>query len=1005
MDNAAHAESLDHEVYRAPLAVRPPFEFRNTPPVYRETYPGPGPVPHQIKVWRVQNSPLGNAVIRLSGFRDSPDTEGIAAGFNNAKEYGAIGIGRQGNFLQWGYGDPPAQMTEAGRRLFLNCIHYIHRFDGKAPLVRRRAVDRGAIPSVASSITSVSKDKKQFFLRWFPESLWEKYHADPEGLTAYYQDNLELIYYDRVYRVDEELKSLGLDSNRKVETLERVCSLLKDEKHRDVARRLLARYTDGGSMSLDFRKGRDRIYFSDVGGYKFKVVPEGYLAAESPFVAEGSVSPATNADTRAAARPSGRHGFYILAPKGASSSLFKEIVEIIKPCAAGITGRPHDESVYDTVFGGTLQAKPGDVVILLFSLDSTGRIPQRYADVLPQPWSDLEKALAQGRPVECEAVRRDLQILLLAAPKWSQLNQVVRESRLLGSFTRPYEDPGASAQRRTDPSSELPVGPIKYVVTVREDIWSAIQVRCTINTDRPVRLHMNNNGAPSVPGGYRFFVRDLRILSSQDEHATIQEADDEIRLDTHTPITFAYEVTLMHDKHELPYGEDESPHLTDRGAFWTGRSLFFVSPMKEITIHFDLPAGCRLSAPWASLPADPGTFVAKDEVALTESFVLIGDHAKARVQVRSVDAILAVDRSLQRSLPLLEGTLTNLLTACDGVFGGSPATRSLVVVSAHPKKDRFDGGVFGHSVSLLLPEMPTVDNRRQWVPFLAHELVHLWSGQAMKPQTQQDWFTEGFTEYYAYLIAYRQQAVRKEDLIHRIENACLSYYENLGTTSILDAGSSSSHNTPLVYNGGFLLALMLDTKIRQMTTGDKRLDDVMQLLYRKFGAQDRKFTENDVIEAVGEITATDQSAFFRENLVRASELPLEQYLGTIGLRLNKEVVEGVPELKYLIHEMLQIQSLAQSGNGLIINRPTDTLYQQGDVLLAIAGTRVGTFTELQAAAQNFEPGAGVEVALLRNAERTTVLVVLRGSLPVPRRRKVTVHVTEETTHEAEVSFF
>jgi predicted metalloprotease with PDZ domain len=961
-------------------------------------------VPEQIKVWRVQDSPHGNVVTRLYGFRDSPDTEVIAAGFNHAKEYGAIGIGRQGNFLQWGYGDPPARMTEAGRRLFINCIHYIHRFDGKAPLVRRKALDRHGVLSMASNIPCVSEDQKQFNLRSFPASLWEKYRADPEGFAAYYKANLELIYYDRVYRIDEELKSLGFDSNRKVETLERVGSLLKDEKHRDVARRLLTRYIDS-PMSLDFRKDRDRLYFSDVGGYKFRVVPEGYLATHNPSVAERSARPATNAETRVAASPFGRHGFYILTPREASLPLFKEIVEIIKPYATGITGRPHEESVYDAVFGGAFQTRPGDVVILLFSLDSADRIPPKYADVLPRPWPEIEKALAQGRPVECEAVRRDLHILLLAAPKWEQLSQVVRESRLLGSFTRQQEAPGASAQRQTGPSSKLPVGPVRYVVTVREDIWSAVQVRCTITTDHPLRLHMDNNGAPSVPGGYRFFVRDFRILSSQDDHAAIQETDDEIRLDTHAPVTFAYEVTLLHDKHELPYGADEAPHLTDRGAFWTGRSLFFVAPMKNIAIHFDLPAGCRVSTPWESLGTDPRAFVAQDEVALGESFVLIGDHAQARVKVRSLDALLAVDRSMEPSLPLLEDTLTNLLTACDGVFGGSPSARSLVVASAHDKKGRFDGGVFGNSVSLLLPEMPTRDNRRQWVPFLAHELVHLWSGQAMKPQTQQDWFTEGFTEYYAYLIAYRQRAVGKEDLIRRIEKAGVAYYENQGTTSILDAGGSSSHNTPLVYNGGFLLALLLDTKIRQVTAGQKRLEDVMQVLYQKFGAQDRKFTENNVIEAVGEVTATDQSAFFREYLARTSELPLEQYLGYIGLRFNKEVIERLPELNYVVHAMLQIPSLSQSANGLVINRPTETLYQPGDVLVAVAGTRVGTFAELQAAAQNFEPGAGVEVTLLRNAERTTIPVVLRGSLPVPRQRKVTVRVMEETTHAAEVGFF
>lgn len=290
MENAAHAELLDREVYRAPLTVQPQFEFRNTPPNYRDRYQGPGKLPDKIKVWRVQNSQKGNVVAWSYGFLDSPDAEIIAVGFNHGKEYGAIGIGRQGNFLQWGYCDPPSRMAEAGRRLFVNCIHYIHRFDGKTPLVRRRASDRRNALSLASIITSVSGDKKEFFLRTFPESLWETYHDDPDGLAAYYQANLELVYRDKVYRVDEELRSLGLASNRKVETLERLFELLRDETQRELAQRLLARYT-APHTSYDFKDARDRIYFSDVGGYKFFVVPEGYLLAPNKQTAT-SPSPA-----------------------------------------------------------------------------------------------------------------------------------------------------------------------------------------------------------------------------------------------------------------------------------------------------------------------------------------------------------------------------------------------------------------------------------------------------------------------------------------------------------------------------------------------------------------------------------------------------------------------------------------------------------------------------------------------------------------------------------------
>jgi len=279
MENAAHAESLDHEVYRTPVAVQPEFEYRSTPANYRESYLGPGKLPDRIKVWRVQNTQKGNVVAWSYGFLDSPDAEIIAVGFNHGKEYGAIGIGRQANVLQWGYSDAPSQMTEAGRRLFLNCIHYIHRFDGKTPLVRRCSADRTDVLREALIFGRIGVDnKRKFFAGSFPQELWNRYGSDPNGLFAYYKENLDLVYRDNacVYRVDEELKSLGIESNRKVETLERLFILLKDETHHETARRLLDRYTDGHT-SFDFGSGRDRIYFTDVGGYKFQVVPEGYM--------------------------------------------------------------------------------------------------------------------------------------------------------------------------------------------------------------------------------------------------------------------------------------------------------------------------------------------------------------------------------------------------------------------------------------------------------------------------------------------------------------------------------------------------------------------------------------------------------------------------------------------------------------------------------------------------------------------------------------------------------
>ena len=284
MGDAAHGESLEHEVFQKPFKVEPEFEYQDTPPNYHRRHLGEDKLPDKMKVWRVQNigKSSGGVVARAYGFTDSPDTEVLIKGFNFGKEYGAVGVGRHGNFLQWGYSAPPSKMTDAGKKFFLNCLCYISRFDGRAPLIRRSSSHRLNALRLAAVINRISGDKKEFFTRTFPPELWEKYGSDPDGLVQYYRENLEFIYRDRVFRIDSELKSLGIDSNRSLDVLERLIGLLQDETHADTARRLLTRYTNQSFQSADdwkrwFESNRDRIFFSDVGGYEFLVIPEGYL--------------------------------------------------------------------------------------------------------------------------------------------------------------------------------------------------------------------------------------------------------------------------------------------------------------------------------------------------------------------------------------------------------------------------------------------------------------------------------------------------------------------------------------------------------------------------------------------------------------------------------------------------------------------------------------------------------------------------------------------------------
>ncbi len=277
------------------------------PETYRR-HPEAGDLPEKTDVWLVQNSGkrFSGAISSAYRFEGGWDDESLVAGCCG-KSYPHTAIGRHGNFLQWGFDEPPSKMTEDGRKLLVNCICYITRFAGRPPLTRRQTSNR----------------RSAFALRAFADELAEQYEGREEELYQLHKDNIELMRYQQkrirqnVYAlwfpIDFELKSLGIASNRRVSTLERLISLLEADrsasdrpdgflarwmarraqaKRQATALKLLKRYTNEDfDTKAQWQRwldaNRDRLFFSDFGGYKFYVAPERYCDIPRPPANEG----------------------------------------------------------------------------------------------------------------------------------------------------------------------------------------------------------------------------------------------------------------------------------------------------------------------------------------------------------------------------------------------------------------------------------------------------------------------------------------------------------------------------------------------------------------------------------------------------------------------------------------------------------------------------------------------------------------------------------------------
>ena len=132
-----------------------------------------------------------------------------------------------------------------------------------------------------------------------------------------------------------------------------------------------------------------------------------------------------------------RPNVFVMAPY--SLHLFQHVLGVLGESVYNRTGRNHTTENYDGIWDGTHNHSPQDLVVLLFAMDSTERIPEKYADLLPRPWKEIEDALRIGETVELEGQARDVRVILLAAPNASKLKRSVIESKRLHAYNAAYQ--------------------------------------------------------------------------------------------------------------------------------------------------------------------------------------------------------------------------------------------------------------------------------------------------------------------------------------------------------------------------------------------------------------------------------------------------------------------------------------------------------------------------------------------------------------------------------------
>ena len=201
---------------------------------------------------------------------------------------------------------------------------------------------------------------------------------------------------------------------------------------------------------------------------------------------------------------------------------------------------------------------------------------------------------------------------------------------------------------------------------------------------------------------------------------------------------------------------------------------------------------------------------------------------------------------------------------------GEPSSRVLVVIN---EGDVTDGEVIGSHINMLLEPEPGPFGLTFSRFGFSHELFHLWNGKSIRSNGPEDWFTEGFTNYYTLKAMHQEGTLDEAGYFGVLDAFFFSRYvgdEGYGTLSMRDAVPEKHSHWGLIYAGGLFTAMCQDVEIRRSTGNARSIDDVMREMYVRYAGAPEEFGVDDVQALIGEISEHDPAPFFERHVVALS---------------------------------------------------------------------------------------------------------------------------------------
>ena len=447
-------------------------------------------------------------------------------------------------------------------------------------------------------------------------------------------------------------------------------------------------------------------------------------------------------------------------------------------------------------------------------------------------------------------------------------------------------------------------------------------------------------------------------------------------------------------------------HLDATHGYFNGAALFFFVPgleQESIQVQIVPPqADWQVTTTLPRVDGEANTFIAQDFDNLVDTPVEIGTQQIFNFEVGGKPHALAIwSQGNAKPEQIIEDS-KKIITAEAELFGGLPYEQYLFLL--HLSGSGYGGLEHKNCCTLNYPRFGFRDREKyeRFLQLVAHEFFHLWNVKRIRPKaletfdyeaenyTTSLWFCEGTTSYYDILIPLRAGIYNRETYLKNLSKDINKYLNTPGrkvqplAESSYDAwiklyrrDAYSDNNQISYYLKGQLVSLLLDLLIRAKHNHKRSLDDVMRLMWQRFGRDEIGFGETQLREVIAEVAESNLDDFFHRYLETTEELPFDDYLAPFGLYLKTVEESDTPYLGIKV----QAENNQEIIKFVAAESPAALAgIDAQDELLAIDGIRVSA-KSLNERLKDYRAEDTIQVTIFHQDELKTLPVTLAAPQP------------------------